>query len=128
MIPIKLQIILLVISVIGLMIFVNMVKKHKLELRYALTWLLLLIILIVISIFPKFTLLISDLLSIETPVNTLFLFGILACFILIFSLTISLSRSSNKIKSLSQELGLLKQSIKILKEEGNYEKKRDEKK
>ena len=115
MISIELQISMLIISSIVFLIVINMVSKYKLDLKYSLLWLLLSLTFIVISFFPSLVYLVSKLLSIETPANALFLMGILFALSMIFSLTIALSRSSNKVKLIKKELGILKLEVENLK-------------
>lgn len=111
MIPLKLQLILIITCLLGMIFLVNRIKQYKLELKYALLWIVLSFISIIISLFPKLLILISSVLEIEKPVNALFLFGFIAAFLILYSLTVSLSRSSGKIKELSQELGILKNEL-----------------
>ncbi|WP_088834216.1 DUF2304 domain-containing protein [Paenibacillus tyrfis] len=119
MISIKLQLFLFVISLAGLFMFINMIVKYKLELRYSLLWIFFSLTTIVLAIFPKLSQFLSDCLGFEKPVNAIFLFGFLLVLLIIFSLTITLSNNQNKIKQLTQELGINKLEIKQLREEMN---------
>ncbi|WP_445670820.1 DUF2304 domain-containing protein [Paenibacillus sp. FSL M8-0334] len=116
MIPFKLQLFLVAISVLILVFFIIKIRAYKLELKYTVLWLLIISLSIIMAIFPNILLLISRLLSIEIPVNALFLFGLVACFFILYSLTSTISDYSMKIKELSQELGLLKNEIRRLKD------------
>lgn len=109
--PFRLQIILAVFSIICLIIIINRIINYKIELKYTLLWLLLSVSTITLAIFPKLLVVISEALSIETPVNALFMVAIIAIFLIIYSLTISLSRNSTKVKELTQEIGILKNII-----------------
>jgi hypothetical protein len=115
MINLKLQFILLAFSIIVLYQFINMIRKYSLELKYALLWLLVGIVNLVLVVFPNSIVIIANMLGIEEPVNALFLLGIISLFTILFSLTIALSRSSNKIKDLSQDIGILKEEVFQLK-------------
>ncbi|MFJ8102260.1 DUF2304 domain-containing protein [Lysinibacillus sp. NPDC096212] len=97
-----------------------MITRYKLDLKYALLWLLLSLTSLLLVIFPSILYYITDLLSIETPTNALFLLSNLLILAIIFSLTIALSRASNKVKDLSQELGILKYEFESLRK--NLEK------
>jgi hypothetical protein len=88
-----------------------MVKKYVLELKYSLLWLFLSIITIIFAAFPVLSYWLAEFLGIEKPVNALFLIGITGALALIFSLTLAISHMSNKIKEMSQEIGLLKNQI-----------------
>lgn len=124
MIPLKLQIILIVFSALGFVYILNMIKKYKLELKYSLLWLLIVILLFFLSLFPRWISMLSSIVGIEVPSNTLFLFGIISIYLITFTLTVSLSRLSNRAKELTQELGLLKQKVEELERERNNQAER----
>lgn len=115
MIPVKLQIILLISSIFGLYLLVNMISKYRLELKYALLWLLMGVTAIIMALFPDLSQFVANTLGIETPVNALFLIAISALLVILFSLTTALSRISCKLKDAVQEIGLLKQELEDLK-------------
>ncbi|MCM3272400.1 DUF2304 domain-containing protein [Paenibacillus elgii] len=119
MISIKLQLFLVIISFAGLLMFINMIVKYKLELKYSLLWIFFSLVTIILAIFPDLSKCISDLLGFEKPVNAIFLFGIILTLIIIFSLTITLSSNQTKIKQLTQEIGINKLENSQLKEEIN---------
>lgn len=114
-IPFKLQITLILTCLVVLLFFVNEVRKYRLDLRYTLLWFLIILINLVISVFPPLTELLSKVLSIQTPANLLFLIGILASLLITYNLTYELSKHTFKIKELTQELGLLKSELEIIK-------------
>lgn len=114
MIPLKLQIILIFVSLVGLIYVTKKIIDYKLQLKYSLLWFLLSAVTLSLAIFPDLSNFISKLTSIETPVNVLFLFGILISFLIQFSLTAALSNYSLKIKDLSQEVGILMLKIENL--------------
>lgn len=115
MIPLTLQVILFTTSILGLVGIINMIVKYKLELKYALLWMALGLTVVIISIFPTIVGVLTKILDIETPVNTLFLISIVIILAILFHLTVALSSSYNKIKELTQELGLYKREIDELK-------------
>lgn len=117
MIALNLQIILIVASVLLFIFFVTKIKAYKIELKYTILWMFIIFINILLALFPKILMYLSDLLYIETPVNTLFLFGFLACFMILYSLSASMSKYSIKIKQLSQEIGLLKNELEKYKKD-----------
>lgn len=103
---IKIQIIIAVIIVSALCIIVNMIRKKRLELRYALAWLMVGGSILVLDCFPGLMTRISRVLGIASPVNMLFFFGFCFSLSIIFVLTIAVSRMSIRIKQLAQELAL----------------------
>lgn len=105
---IKIQIIIAVGVVLALGVLVNMVRKRRIELSYALTWLLVGVGVLVLDCFPVLITFISRLVGIANPVNMLFFFGFCFSLIIIFVLTMAVSKMSIKIKELAQELALYK--------------------
>lgn len=94
----------------------NMVRVKRLELRYALTWILTSFSFIILSVFPEVLRFVSSVLHIKEPVNTLFLSIIFFLLVIIFTLTLALSRNANRVKTLIQEVGIIKLELEKLKE------------
>ena len=108
---VRLQIIIAVIIVMALCVIVNMIRKKRLELRYALAWLVVGVGVLVLDCFPQLISWIAKTLGIASPVNMLFFVGFCFSLMIIFVLTIAVSRSSIRIKELTQELALLEKRI-----------------
>ena len=103
---IRIRIIIAVFIVLALGIIVNMIRKKFLELRYALTWITVGMGILVLDFLPGLTDEISRIMGIYSPVNMLFFMGFCFSLGIIFVLTIAVSRMSNRIKELAQELAL----------------------
>lgn len=103
---IKIQVIIAIGVLIVLTIIVNMIRRKKLELRYALAWLLVGVGVLILDCFPQLIAWISNQLGIANPMNMLFFFGFCFSLIIIFVLTITMSRMSIRIKQLAQEMAL----------------------
>lgn len=110
----NLQIILLIASILFFVFIVKMVLNYKLDLKYSITWIFSSVIFILITIFPNLLSYLSKLLFIREPVNALFLIVIFFLLVIAFSLTLALSKKSNNIKSLVQEMGILKLQVEDL--------------
>ena len=108
---VRLQLIIAVIIVMALCVIVNMIRKKRLELRYALAWLVVGVGVLVLDCFPQLISWIAKTLGIASPVNMLFFLGFCFALMIIFVLTIAVSRSSIRIKELTQELALLEKRI-----------------
>lgn len=105
------RIIISVLIVIGMICIVRTVKKRKIDLRYALVWLLVCVGILVFTVFPKLLELLSDCLGIATPVNMLFFIGFCLSLVILYTLSISTSRLSAKVKVLTQEMAILKYDL-----------------
>ncbi len=102
----RIQVIIAVFIILALAIIINMIRKKALELRYALAWIGVGIGVLILDFFPRLMEVISEVLGIADPVNMLFFLGFCFSLIIIFILTIAISRMSVRIKELAQELAL----------------------
>ena len=110
----RIQIIVALVIILALVIIIGMIRRKALELRYALAWLLVGIGVLILDLFPGIMERLSAFMGIELPINMLFFWGFCFSLVLIFGLTMSMSRMSIRIKNLAQELAL-------------YEKREEEK-
>lgn len=109
---IKIQIIIAIGVLFALGFIVNMIRRKKLELRYALVWLGVGTSILILDCFPELIAWLSEKVGIESPVNMLFFFGFCFSLIIIFVLTMAMSRMSIRIKELTQALALYEKEIK----------------
>lgn len=119
MMTLRLKVILLIVLGIGIIFISNLIRKRKLELKYALSWLMLEAGLFLIVLIPGLMNGIAHLLGIYDATNMVFLLGFIFAIVLILNLTMSLSRNLDRVRRLAQESAL-----------NNYElfKKKNEKK
>lgn len=117
----KLQIFIALIDLIAFAWIINMIRKKKLDLRYALSWLCALIVLLLLDIFPQIVMWFAGVVGIDTPSNMVFFVGSLVFIVLIYGGTVSISHLSQKTKRLAQELALLRKELDEMREESNEE-------
>lgn len=103
---VRLQIILVVFFVAIFVLLINQVKKKAVALKYTLAWLLLDIVLVVLACFPNLLLAVSRTLGITSPINMIFFCGFVLSLIVIYTLTVALSRNSDRIRNLAQKVAL----------------------
>ncbi len=113
----KIQLIIGIFLVIGLVAIVNMIRKRKLDLKYALSWLIAIAAVLIIDCFPILLTRLSHLLGIWAPVNMIFFLGFCFSLMIIFTLTVTLSRMSERVRKLSQAVALNEEKIDILMKE-----------
>lgn len=106
-----LQFVLIAAVVVFLLSIVRSVKHGRVLLRDALLWLLLGLVGLSAAIWPQWVFSISGLLGFETPAGFLFFFCIAYLMGVSFLLSASLSRQSGRVKTLVQEVSLLKLQI-----------------
>ena len=112
---IRLQISVAVLVLVMLLTIVNMVRKEKIDLRYALSWIVLCALVLVLDAFPGILEWVARLLGIEIPSNMIFIFAIFLLVVTVYSLTASVSRLADKNKRLTQELALLREEVESIK-------------
>lgn len=110
----KIQIIIGLCLIVALILIVNMIKRRSLELKYALSWLIAIFFVLVIDCFPVLLVKLSALLGIWAPVNMIFFLGFCFSLMIIFVLTVTLSRMSERVRKLSQAIALNEEKIEQL--------------
>ncbi len=122
MISAKIRIAVAILVVLGFWIVNHMVKKRSLELKYSLIWTIIGVIGLVIDLFPGMLPWISRALGIELVSNMLLVFGLFFAIIIIFYLTVNISRLSNRERKLTQEVALLRRDIEEMNKKADSEK------
>lgn len=102
----RLQICLLMFLIIIMLILISELRKKSIDIRYSLSWLLLDVVLIIFVIFPNSLAYISQLIGIATPVNMLFVLGFILAMVVIYTLTVAVSKLSDNVRQLSQHIAL----------------------
>lgn len=108
----KVQIIVAAIIIVALIVVINMIRKNRLELKYALSWLVVGIALLILIVFPVIMQVLASAMGIAVPTNMIFFFGFCFLIIILFTLTIALSRMAVRIKRLAQTVALLEKKLK----------------
>ena len=103
---IELRIVMLVIIAVLFVFFISMLRKKKLELKYCLVWVFALLGIAVFCIFPSMLFNLSVFLGIRVPTNTLYLVCIAFLTCICISLTIAVSRLSERLRVLTQNIAI----------------------
>ena len=114
MMTLKLQLIIGAFLVLGLVAIVNMIRQRKLELKYALSWLIAIVFVLILDCFPVLLTKLSNFLGIWAPVNMIFFLGFCFSLMIIFILTVTLSRMSERVRKLAQAVALNEEKIEQL--------------
>lgn len=112
----RLQVILFLVSIAALYFIFKLIANGVLQLKYSILWLVIGMVFTIMAIFPKILDVISEALGVVTPVNALFLIGYIFLIALIFSLTMAVSKYSDKVRELVQQIALLKKEIEKVRE------------
>lgn len=98
-----------IVIVLGI---IELVRRRKLNEEYSFLWLIIGVILLLITFFPKLIVFISGLFGTELPINTLFFTGIIFLMLLGLFFSLKISILSNRVKKLSQKIALLEFELK----------------
>lgn len=111
MMTIKIRIIIAALLVLAFIYVVRSVVKKKIDVKYALPWLGMLIVLVIFDCIPGLLDSLTKLVGIASPVNMLFFMGFCFALMIIFYLTAMIYSVSCRLRKVSQELALLKKQI-----------------
>ena len=117
MITQRLQWFAIIIGVIFLVMMIELIRKNRVTLKYALLWLFSGLVLLVLAIFPQVLNWVAGLIGVYSPVNALF--AILLCCGLVLMISFSVIVSGNKkaVVRLTQKISLLENRIRELEKQ-----------
>ena len=101
-----LRIILIVISLLFVSLVFYTVNRKHMQLSDSLVWLLVSFLMIVLAFFPRLGIWLSRLVGIETPVNFIYLVGIVVLLVLVFHLTVQHSKAKQQVIAIIQEISI----------------------
>ena len=108
---IRIKCVIIAVLILGLLKILGLIKKNKLELKYALSWLFLELGILIITLIPNLLNVISKVLGIYNEINMLFFLGFCFFFADHIVLTVAISRVSIRMKQLTQELALYEKKV-----------------
>ncbi len=120
----RIQVVAIIAAAGLLMLLLDLVRRRRLQERYALLWLFSAVVLLSLAIWRDLLADVADLLGVAYPPNALFLiaFGFVLVLLLHFSLAVS--RMSDQIKVLAQRLALLDEHVRTQDQRAAAEKDR----
>ena len=119
----ELQLFMVLGALVLLCIIFTLLKRGLMSVKYSLLWLLLAVALVIAAAFPYVIYVLRDILSIEMPVNLVFL--LMFCFVLVvlLSLSIAITQLAEKCKRLTQANAILEKRVRDLEEKNRYDVK-----
>jgi hypothetical protein len=122
----RLQYLLIFGTVVLLFLIIHLIRKDKIEVKYAIIWLAFALAMVLFSIFPKLVFILGDITRVINPVNFVFMIQIIFILLILLSVTAVISGFSNKIKKLAQENALLERRVRLLEKEIEDKKRETE--
>ena len=99
--------VLLILGAICMTYFImKKIRQSKLQIEYAIFWIIFSVILLVFSVFPFLVAMMTRAIGMELPVNFIFLLFILILILKAFFQTIETSTLENKVRNLTQRLAI----------------------
>ena len=113
----KAQIIALIATLAIFALILELVRRRRLVERYALLWMSVAAILLVLAIWTDGLDVIADLMGIEEPANAIFILAFGTVFLLLLNFSVATSRLSEETKILAQETARLEQELRAVRGE-----------
>ena len=111
------KIFIILIIILFLFYIGRMLKKGKIEFKYAFLWIGTSLIVLLITVFPSILVFFSSLIGIELPVNLVFFLGIILNLVIAFAITASYSKMKEMEYKNTQYISLLENKIDRLEKE-----------
>ena len=94
-----------------------LLRRGSLQEKYAVLWLAVSGVALLLSIFPGILRSITSFLGVETPSNLLFFVTIVLLLFVAIQLSYELSRHEARIRRLAEEVALLDQEVRVLRDD-----------
>ena len=103
---ITLSILLVLASALTLFSILKKIRSARVQIEYAIFWILFAIALLLIAIFPGVIIWLSNLVGFQSPTNMVFLIIIFVLIIRLFQLCLQVSQLEYKLRELTQKIAL----------------------
>lgn len=111
------SILAIITSIITLVFIIDLLRRGVLKEKYAVLWLSIAGIALVLSVFPSILEWITETLGFEVPANLLFFGTIVVLVLVAVQLSYELSSHEAKIRRLAEEVALQQEEIKGLRKD-----------
>jgi hypothetical protein len=108
---VRFRAILVILLLIVFGVLIRQIRKKKLQLQYSLSWMGMLLVLLIVTLFPNLLNLLSTVSGVELPINIVFFLGFCFVLVIIYGLTSTVSKLANENKELAQKIALLDKKI-----------------
>ncbi|MEG1863241.1 MAG: DUF2304 domain-containing protein [Oscillospiraceae bacterium] len=117
---------LLILGAFSLLVMIIwLIKKGKLEVKYAIIWLTFSFVMILFAVWPGLVFILGDIIRVINPVNFIFLTQIIFILLILLSVSAVISGFSKKIKRLAQSNALLEKRVRELEKNLSDDKSKD---
>ena len=117
MITLRLQIFATLLAAAFLVGMIELIRKNRVQLKYALLWLFSGGMMLLLALFPEILHWAAGLLGVYDPVNALFAIMLCLGFVLMISYSVIMSGNKKAMVRLTQEIALLEKRVRELETE-----------
>ena len=114
MITQRLQWFAIIVGILFLVMMIELIRKNRVALKYALLWLLSGVLMLLFAIFPQLLDGMARMIGIYSPVNALFAVLLSCGLVLMISFSVIMSGNKKAIVRLTQEISLMENRIREL--------------
>lgn len=111
MMPIRQQIVAVTIAFLILFTILELIRRRKLREEYSWLWLVIGFIIVLLALWYDLLVKITALIGATIPISTLFFFAIILLLLISLQFSIIISKLTNQVKDLAQEISILKSEI-----------------
>jgi hypothetical protein len=97
----------------------EMMRRHRLREKYAVIWFVLAVGAVTVALVPSLLVAISDALGLQVPSNLVFFVASLVLLGLSLQYSFELGRGEDRVRTLAEEVALLRLRVEQLEGEGN---------
>ena len=94
----RLQYLLIIGTIVLFGLIIDLIRRDKIEVKYAIIWLAFSLVMILFSLFPQIVFILGDITRVINPVNFVFLTQIVFILLILLSVSAVISGFSKKIK------------------------------
>lgn len=102
------RIFLIIGSLVTLLYFISNIRKSKLKINHSIFWVIFGLVLLCLACIPGSAFLLSRFLGFQSPANLVYVIVIFLLVVKLFTTTVKLSKLSEQVTALTQELALHK--------------------
>ena len=111
MMSLRLQLGIIFVMLVVAGSIVHFLRRKSIDFRYALAWLFVDFVIIILAIFPQAMVWLSGILGVASPVNMVLFVGLCLALVVVFSLSMTVSRLADKVRKLSQEIAIIRKDV-----------------
>lgn len=113
----KVQIFFIISIVLFFIMIIHLLKKKKLNLKYTLLWIISIVVLLIVTLFPDTILFVSKLVGIKTPINSALVLASMLIVMILIMLTSIVSQLNRDLRIVTQEIALLEKKVREMSED-----------